>query len=368
MDIKPIILKAIYGEPTEQEREILEEWLREGKNQGLYETLRTYLQSQDSVRFLAEIDVERALRRLRRRRIRPFAWAGAAAASILIAVVLSVHLRPAEERNIIDSRGSLATMTLSTGEVLYLGDTSLNHHVRDANINVADSVIEVKGRKTGGEDTADGPVYSVLEVPRGECYSLVLADGTRVRVNALSRLEFPLSFAGLGERKVKLEGEAFFEVAKDTLVPFRVETARQVISVTGTAFNVAAYGGEDERTTLCQGSVEVRTMEGDTVALIPGQQLAISETGKVSVSEVDVRLYTAWKDGKFVFDGETVVSIMERLARWYGLEVFYENEGVKEELFFGVITRFADVREVLRMMERTGSIRFEVKDNVVTVR
>ncbi|MFR8080746.1 MAG: FecR family protein [Odoribacter splanchnicus] len=105
-----------------------------------------------------------------------------------------------------------------------------------------------------GNHQSREPVYNTLTVPRGENYSIVLADGTRVWVNALSSLKFPTSFKGADSRTVELVGEGFFEVAHDTLHPFRVMTAQQTIIVTGTAFNVTAYAEEVSRTTLCQGS------------------------------------------------------------------------------------------------------------------
>ena len=206
----------------------------------------------------------------------------------------------------------------------------------------------------------------ILRIPRGGEYTLVLADSTVVFLNAESKLQYPARFEGK-ERKVYLSGEAYFDVKANPEKPFIVTAGGMDVRVYGTEFNVTAYEGESVRTVLVEGKVGVKTTEGsEEVQLHPGQ-MAEREGNGIVVQEVDTYTYTAWKDGKFVFEEENIERIMERLARWYNLNVFYANESVKNQLFNGVLTRFTEVEDILRVIEQTATVEFEIKGNTVIV-
>ena len=324
MDIKQAILKSIYAELTAEERSALEHWLAEDEeHRRVYERVSAYLKEEDAVAFLATVDVEGAWQRLKRRQGRRLRRVMAVAASVAAVVALVMVLwtgkneRPEEAGETVAMPMARATMTLSTGEVWRLGNVVEMERAAGMGVAVTDSVIEIRGHE--GAEAMEGltevkePVISVLDVPRGEWYSLVLADGTLVLVNDLSKIEFPISFDGQEERLWKVSGEAFFEVAKDGTCPFRVETGRQTITVTGTAFNVTAYADMADRTTLCEGSVEVMTNQGKQLTLVPGQQLVVDEAGQVQVREVDVTIFTAWMDGVYYFDGKTLEEVFLEL-------------------------------------------------------
>ena len=207
----------------------------------------------------------------------------------------------------------------------------------------------------------------ILRIPRGGEYTLVLADSTVVFLNAESKLQYPARFEGK-ERKVYLSGEAYFDVKANPEKPFIVTAGGMDVRVYGTEFNVTAYEGESVRTVLVEGKVGVKTTEGsEEVQLHPGQ-MAEREGNGIVVQEVDTYTYTAWKDGKFVFEEENIERIMERLARWYNLNVFYANESVKNQLFNGVLTRFTEVEDILRVIEQTATVEFEIKGNTVIVK
>ena len=207
----------------------------------------------------------------------------------------------------------------------------------------------------------------ILRIPRGGEYTLVLADSTVVFLNAESKLQYPARFEGK-ERKVYLSGEAYFDVKANPEKPFIVTAGGMDVRVYGTEFNVTAYEGESVRTVLVEGKVGVKTTEGsEEVQLHPGQ-MAEREGNGIVVQEVDTYTYTAWKDGKFVFEEENIERIMERLARWYNLNVFYANESGKNQLFNGVLTRFTEVEDILRVIEQTATVEFEIKGNTVIVK
>ncbi len=215
----------------------------------------------------------------------------------------------------------------------------------------------------------DKIVYNELVVPRGGEYDITLADGTHVWLNAESRLKYPAVFTGK-ERRVYLEGEGYFDVARDTAKPFFVETREQSVQVLGTAFNVYAYAGERVNyATLVRGQVLVEDKQtGANRVLRPGEQVCLDVTdGKAVVREVDVRKEIAWKDGLFVFNGQTLEQIMSKLARWYNITVFYQNAEAKDMLFKGNLPRYSDFRTVLEVLEKSSDVKFTIRDRLVVI-
>ena len=212
------------------------------------------------------------------------------------------------------------------------------------------------------------PVFNTLRIPVGGYYRLTLADGTKVWLNSKTELRYPVTFNG-EERKVFLTGEAYFEVTHDEGHPFIVSTDNMNVKVYGTEFNVNTYQKGVIQTTLVNGKVGIRVNStGKEVILKPNQMAEFEEqSGTVQVKDVDPYAYIAWRNGEFVFERETIEEIMERLSRWYDVKVFYTNESVKQKRFTGVIDRYDDIEQVLRLIEGPATLRFEVKGNTVTV-
>ena len=267
-----------------------------------------------------------------------------------------------------------AVLVLPRGEQVMLGENAVD---LGGGMRNEDFTLNYRGTGTASsevagmaeedtEATMDGEMH-LLRIPRGGEYTLVLADGTVVFLNAETELRYPARF-GAKERKVYLKGEAYFDVMPNAEMPFVVETGEMDVRVYGTEFNVTAYEGEGTRTVLVEGKVGVRLEEGgEEVQLRPGQ-MAEREGEGIAVREVETYVYTAWKDGKFVFEEENIERIMDRLSRWYDIKVFYANEEVKKELFNGVITRFTEVGDILRVIEQTATVEFELKGNTVIVK
>ena len=187
-------------------------------------------------------------------------------------------------------------------------------------------------------------------------------------LNSVSQLRYPVQFTGK-ERKVYLSGEAYFDVKTDSLRPFVVESEGMDVRVYGTEFNVTAYQDEKLRTTLVQGKVGIKVDGEKELLLRPGQMAEYdAQTKHLEVQEVNTYLYTAWIEGTFAFKDETIEEIMGRLSRWYDLNVFYANEEVKKQLYDGIIPQVKDFEDILRMIEGTATIHFEIKGNTVIVR
>jgi ferric-dicitrate binding protein FerR (iron transport regulator) len=204
-------------------------------------------------------------------------------------------------------------------------------------------------------------------IPRGGEFSVVLGDGTKINLNSRTEVRYPVHFSP-ASREVYLEGEAYFEVAKDGR-PFVVHAGGLDVRVLGTGFNVNTQTIGTVKTVLVTGSVEITSGE-ETVRLTPNQ-LAIyrSSDEHFSVQRVDVTPHVAWKDHNFVFDKERLEDIMETLSLWYDMEVIYENGLVKEMRLTGDLERYEDVRKLLYFFEKTSeSLHFEIVGKTVIVR
>ncbi|RHR79010.1 DUF4974 domain-containing protein [Odoribacter sp. AF15-53] len=206
-------------------------------------------------------------------------------------------------------------------------------------------------------------VYNELIVPQGgECY-VVLDDGTRVWVNAGSRIKYPVRFSGK-ERVVTVKGEAYFDVTKDGR-PFVVETNLGKVNVLGTSFGVMAYENEAVLTTLVSGKVMFTGKEGKSVVLAPGEQAVVSLAGTLTKREVNVEEYVGWKDGWYIFKEKRLEDVMHTLSRWYDVSVFYQNPKVKDIRFSGNLKRYDSIRIFLEVLAGSEEVKYKIDGNVV---
>lgn len=245
---------------------------------------------------------------------------------------------------------------------------------------VADGAITMDNNATGFEKKSgllvakgtdntpnNADEINVLETPKGGQYQLALPDGTKVWLNASTRLYFPTVFKP-GERKVKLSGEAYFEVKHDASNPFIVETSTgALLRVLGTSFNVNAYQEDaHETTTLLTGSLQV-TRNQSQVLLKPGQQATVSTQKIEDVQEVETSYAVAWKEGYFMFNREPIKAVMAKVARWYDVDVVYDGP-VTETRFWGTVSRFSQVSDVLKMLEATNRVHFTIEGRKIYVK
>lgn len=206
--------------------------------------------------------------------------------------------------------------------------------------------------------------------PRGGTYHVTLPDGTRVWLNAASSLKFPSTFGKQPERRVELTGEAYFEVTKNKKQPFVVKSASQSVTVLGTRFNIESYLDDGTtRTTLVEGSVKVNrdiaAHPADSMVLKPGQQLALTGSA-LHVQDADVNEVTAWIKGDFVFKEEPLSNIMKELARWYDVEVAYQD-APRNLHFDAVMSRNKNLSAILNTMQMTGKVKFKVEGRKIIV-
>ena len=304
----------------------------------------------------------------------------AAAASVMIVVGFSLYFfkyrsveknqKTAVYTNVdIEPGGNKAYLTLANGKRIALIDAVNGEIATQSGIKIikaADGQIIYEVSEDQESSAMNhGPTYNTVETPKGGQYQVRLPDGTKVWLNAASSLTYPASFSVFNDRRVKLIGEAYFEVAKDKNKPFLVSTKRQTIEVLGTHFNVNSYSDEaSTKTTLLEGAVKIVT-NNSTKILKPGQEADVAV--EIIISEVNTEETIAWKNGYFRFDDEKLESVMRKIARWYDVDVTYQDEALKNELFAAVTTRFANVSGLLKMLEETGDVKFNIKGREIII-
>lgn len=200
----------------------------------------------------------------------------------------------------------------------------------------------------------------VLTTPKGGQYQVTLSDGTKVWLNAETKLSYPNKFPDK-IRLVEVQGEAYFEVAKTNGKPFIVQTANEKIEVLGTHFNVNNYANESFSTvSLIEGSVKVGVMNKEPIIMKPGQQ-SIVQGGDVRIQQMNAGDVLAWKEGEFMFDNENLESVARKLARWYNLEIEV-SAGLKNISIWGSISRYDNFNKVLDIIKMTDKdIQFKVE-------
>lgn len=327
------------------------------------------------------------------RRSRFFIWSSVAAAIlILLATGSFLFLRYDRGKDIVKTESHLpksktdikpgsnkAILTLANGSKIVLDATqngvlAQQGLVRIIKTNEGRIAYDVSRTAAAADQL---PAYNTMTTPRGGQYTLILPDGSQVWLNAASSIRYPTSFSG-SARKVEVTGEAYFEIATlysktgHDKVPFVVKINKDSgpgaeVEVLGTHFNINAYDDEPStEITLLEGSIKMR--KGDAAALLmPGQRATVRENRDLIdvVNDPEAISAIAWKEGRFEFNGN-IKGIMRRIARWYDLDVVYE-QGVSSKVFGGALPRQSEVTEVLKMLELTGSIHFKIEDRKVIV-
>ncbi|MCX2485617.1 FecR family protein [Pedobacter sp. MR2016-24] len=273
---------------------------------------------------------------------------------------------PGQEYSHILPGTNKATLTLSNGQKISLDDVANGEIAQQAGIRITKSgngqlvYTAVKG------DNAIPVAQNTISTPKGGQYQLILPDGTKVYLNAASTLSYPTAFQDK-ERLVELNGEAYFEVAKNKLLPFRVKSGQQTVEVLGTHFNVNAYADEGAiRTTLLEGAVKI-SAGMITQVIKPGQQAILNKNtaDKIVITEVNTDKVIAWKNGVFSFENEDLKSVMRQISRWYNVEVIYTGVS-SDEKYYGEISKNSKLGEVFEILE-LNNVHFDVEGKTIKV-
>ncbi len=245
-----------------------------------------------------------------------------------------------------------AIITLETGEEIDLDRLAINESIQIGDIKI---IKNSKGEVSYINSKTGEAQMNSIRVPKASIYSLTLSDGSKVTLNAESKLTYPSAFAGK-DRTVKLEGEGYFDVkhtSNDSR--FIVETQKQEIEVLGTKFNIKAFPKEENSyTTLASGSVRVKSnVQNNPQILKPGQQARTDNGGKLTVKNADLEKVLGWTNGQFVFDGENNGETFEEISRWYDVDISYQRNSKNIE-YVGKIPRNLTLDKLIELMSYAG--------------
>ena len=362
--------------PVEEKR--LSEWVEASeRNRSLYERFvsgeswRNRLamaEETDTQRMI--LDVWREIRRKERERTRRVVWSVAASVLILIGVGGFLvkkgqdgqkrYIEYSEKTEFQKKRGVVLELPSGKQLDLMIEDSLSLRQMKSL------GVVNGKGMLTYLDSVGieNETSMHMLKVPRGAEYMLTLSDGTHVWLNADSRMRYPSRFVE-GNREVYLEGEAYFEVARDSCRPFVVKTLGAEVRVLGTAFNLQAYPEERQRTTLVEGRVLVSSAKSKVV-LNPSEQ-AEKEGDRLSIRKVNVNEYTAWLKNSFVFVNTPLEDVLNNLERWYDVDVFVASPSLRELRFTASFSRYEHLDKILETLSLTTHIACTLKGRLLIV-
>lgn len=376
--VSQLILKKMSGRLTPAEEAELQAWLNESEaNRRLYGRLTDPAVLKETFDLWRMVDSSRPCRDMQNQvnrmlwssRIRRWSVAAAVVLAVLVAgsiIVGRMDMRVSDSP--IASRTEIpqSVEDIKHGVTRAVLSDEAGHNVV---LNATDTA-KVTTILLAGHETDSIRHELCLDVPRGGEFKVQLEDGTEVWLNSASRLYYPNAF-GNDMRHIRVEGEAYLAVATDSLRPFYVETDNQMIRVYGTSFNVRCYPEDREiYTTLEKGKVSIRRADevGGELFLTPGHQAVFASTdSKVSVREVNTDVITSWRNGRFVFENQTLLRIMQDLSRWYDFEYEFADSSLENEEFMGSIPRYSDFTTAISILEKCGGIRFSVDDGKVRI-
>ena len=372
----------LLGDITEEERQELEDWCEEApRNRKLFEQIcqedlfskerYVYEKIHDTKAFSV---FEKRVRKVSSRSIGNW-WKYAAVLLFPILVVGSWKLmHETEQVSIVASSVapiqpgcSQAVLVLDDGRKVFLKEEEEGVISEDKEITVTGEKDRLVYTSSEGKNV-DEIRFNELEVPRGGEYKVRLADGTLVYLNSATRMKYPVKFDEK-ERKVYLSGEAYFEVAKDPERPFFVEMEGVEVRVYGTSFNVNTHQEGNIQTVLVKGSIGVKVLSSGMESVIRPGQMAEFKQGntKVDVKDVNVAVYTDWKDGIFRFENQRLEDILTVLSNWYDVDIFYQTVSVKELHFSGYMERYKDVSVILEAITLSTGVTFSIQGKTIIV-
>lgn len=377
--IAELMSKRILGVLTEQERHELENWI--DNNDARKKIMNKYEQGFAKIDFdprKDQVEASAAYRRWLQQRPKPSShkhrllrlWGVAAGWVAVMGIcywlwesIIRPHSLSSEVEmyttttNLMDDQGRSkadAWLVMADGSRIPMQTTDSELVVTTQAIKQGKDLIALQDQPTNSTN------YNILQISCGKQLKMQLSDGTKVWINSDSEITFPNHFEG-ELREVWVKGELLFDVAHDAKHPFIVHTEQGEIKVLGTIFNVHCYAEETPTVTLVSG--KVRYLKGEqTVDLSPGQQCQVHADG-LKVTEVDVYEYTAWANEVIVFRDKPLKDLMKMLSRLYSIQIIFEDEALKELPFSGAFKRYDRPAEILRMIEESGQIYIESREN-----
>ena len=370
-----IISSKIKGEQiTEQDEILFRQWMdASAENAEVYRSIESYFLSEGR---RASIDVNEAYRNVMKRVDSASAgkkrvmqnsnfWRISVAAAIFAGVVITIGVEIFKDKKVNFFAEKYTTESVdSTNVVLGLSNGKNIVINRDKFLNISNNSL-VASNHNGVLNCISGNVdenFNTISTPIGEDYKVFLSDGTEIWLNSQTTLAFPSQFDSK-ERRVRLIGEAFFKVAKNSKCPFIVETQNTFISVTGTSFDVKSYQGySNEFTTLVEGSVKIapKSRPNDNVDLLPNEQYSLNiSSGKQLVREVDADIYTAWMNKMFVYKNVPLSVVMKDISRWYSIKYRFIDARAASKRISANIEKGRQIDNIMNIIDILDNINVE---------
>jgi transmembrane sensor len=251
-----------------------------------------------------------------------------------------------------------AKLIRSTGEDIVIDqDNPVIEHGADGNLQIDNRVVE----GSSGSHKKAASTFNQLIIPYGKTSQVTLSDGTKVFLNAGSRLVYPEIFSG-STREVLLTGEAFFDVTPDNKRPFIIQTSHLKVKVLGTRFNLSAYASDSYiEAVLAEGKISlVRNDAGffdKPVELVPGQLASFNRaTSEMSLRQVDVDNYILWTEGVFKFESVHLSRILKRLERYYDIRFHFKDAFLGTVQISGKLELKEELNETIERIGRAAQV------------
>lgn len=393
-NIEKLIASHILGCLTDEEKQQLEQWINEAEpNRLLFERLveqgkvseklmqhELFDTDQALLRFKKKLDEQNSESRGRILHLGQFKRQWAYAASLLLLLSLSYWLVRSfisDEPEQVQVAEVASVQPGSTKAVLITDDEHSFELNGDSVFAIQATGVAINNRQSqleyqrNGGDEAQPTQQHILIVPRGGTYYLKLSDGTRVWLNAESRIEYPSAFTG-EDRSIRLvRGEIYLEVSHDPANPFKVMTDQGAVTVLGTSFNVRNYPDENQlQTTLLEGKVAWSGTGTNKVeiSLKPDQQLIVSkDSQETKVEDVHASDFVGWKSNLFEFHNQSLEYIMHEICRWYDCQAQFDQTELQNYRFSLRLNKYSDLSKLLNTIEQTNKINFELQGNLIVI-
>lgn len=386
-----LISAYIRGSISPLEHDELDDWVAESDaNMKLFEELTDEKKIKKGIDWMESIDSLRALKRVksqvqftRNNGARPMFsrnWHYAVAASLLLVLGAGAFLlynkkntvqpallstNTAKPHDVAPGSIQKATLMLDDGRTLVLDQTNDGTLATQGNSEIVKQNGQILYNSKASPAALDAVMFNTVTTPRGGSYPLILSDGTKVWLNAASSIRFPAVFKGT-ERRVSITGEAYFEVAKNKAMPFKVEVKDRdmVVEVLGTHFNINSYSDEPViKTTLLEGSVKV--LAKDKVSFLkPGQQAQVKE-GDIKTAVVNTDQEIAWQTGYFWFRNTDLRSIMKQVSRWYDVDIEFATNA--NPSYNSKLKRDIPASNLFEVLQENGGVHFRIDGKKITV-
>lgn len=380
--IDSILLKFIENRISEKETDFLSKWMEDSNNKLYFDEfieINYLINSKNSFDYRDSLQKTKEI--INEKEITNVKWWNKHskllkyASMIVLFTGMTYYFMQQPPLNKVSSELQLKneeiTLEMGNGTIVIIPD-SAQQKIHNKNGKI---LILQQGNKLNYQNGSGAGIlaYNKLTIPYGKTFQVQLSDGTLIHLNAGTTFRYPEKFLKGNDRMVFVDGEAYFEVAKDKKHPFIVNANGINIRVTGTKFNVSNYKEDDKKNVvLVEGSVSVyksKEVYNATKAslLKPGFKAQWNKNNKnINIDKVDVSLYTAWINGKLVFKNNPFSEIKKKLERKYNVTIINNNSSLEKNTFSAVFD-IETIEEVMEVLKRGYGIEYTIKQNQITI-